>query len=132
MLADLDIAAKDVTEQISQELAAANIKLPDMKKRYPESPEQKQAANVWVATRAAPIREKFEEHLNPFVENPLQISYAFEYLSWRGREPVDEILGAAILPRLVSAFEQFIGALLRTGLTFHPEALGRTVTFHST
>jgi hypothetical protein len=124
LIEDLDIAAKDVAEQLNQELAVANIKLPDPATMYPHSPEVVEAASDWISSRAVTIQEKYDQHLLPFVDNDLQLGYAFEYLSWRGREPIDVILGAALLPRLISAFEEFLGALVRTGLTLHAEALG--------
>jgi hypothetical protein len=124
LLADLDITAQDVADQLSEEMAASSIQPRDISKIYPLSAEQQIGISQWVAERAAPIRDKFEQYLGKFADNPLQYQYAAAYLNWRGREPVDEILGAAMLPRLISSFEQFLAGLLRTGLTLHPKALG--------
>jgi hypothetical protein len=123
-LAEIGLAAEDVLSQLKRQLAARNIKLPDISKTYPFAPEQQEGYAKFVITRSDQLRRKYEEHLAPLVGNPLQIQYAFEYLRRKGRQPVAEVLGASMLPRLVSAFEQFLGGLLRTTLTLHPQALG--------
>jgi hypothetical protein len=125
-LDEFGIAAEDVLAQLKEELAAANIDIPDLSdsKAYPLAPEQEEGYVKLFVTRSEQLRRSFGEHLGQLVDNPFKLLYALEYLRRQGREPIDMVLGASMLPRLISAFEQFLGGLLRTTLTLHPKALG--------
>jgi hypothetical protein len=117
-------AREDLTSQIQEALVSAQIQLPDTTRTHPLRPEEQIAAVAWLQSKAPSTVGHFEQRAGPFRDSPLLLNYFMVYLLWRSHEPMDEMLGAALLPRLVSAFEQFLAGLIRTGLTLYPEGLG--------
>lgn len=89
---------------------------------HPLAPEQLAALPRMVAERD--LRERMSELVKRVEDDPLAELYVSTRLVARAQEPAIEVLGAALLPMVVSSFEQYLGGLIRAGLTRHPLALG--------
>jgi len=89
---------------------------------YPLSPEQMSAA-METLVRAAISRHQ-EELLADLKDDGLLVAYASLKLEYATREPESNFLGRALLPSLVSTFEDLLAALVRNGLARFPRALG--------
>lgn len=89
---------------------------------YPLSPEQAGAMMLFFGERG--MSREIESRFTQFGGDEASRIYINARLRAGAQESVIDVQGGAILPVVVSAFEQFLGALMRTGLAKHPKGLG--------
>jgi hypothetical protein len=88
---------------------------------FPPTRDEAFAAGMFIARH---IVDPLKEILDQYFEDPASIAYFQSRMKARYREPKSEVLGAAILPLVVAAFEQYIASLFRCGLMKYPNAMG--------
>jgi hypothetical protein len=68
--------------------------------------------------------ELINKHFSPFFDDPVFLEYILAKVRLGSDEKREAIVGAALLPLIVSSTEEFLGAIVRTGLGLYPLALG--------
>jgi hypothetical protein len=68
--------------------------------------------------------EVLSEHFASFRDDQLKLDYILTSIRLGPKERRESTLGSALLPLVVSKMEEFLGALVRTGLSLYPDALG--------
>ena len=68
--------------------------------------------------------ELVEKHFSQFFDDPESMEYITAKVRLGSDAGREAIVGAALLPLIVSKAEEFLGAIVRTGLHLYPHALG--------
>jgi hypothetical protein len=68
--------------------------------------------------------ELFAKHFARFYDDPSNMEYILAKVRLGPDSSRELILGTALLPLIVSQAEEFLGAMVRTGLSLYPSALG--------
>lgn len=68
--------------------------------------------------------ETMSQHFGKFENDQTRSTYVISQLRLGQNSARESTLGSAMLPMIVSKFEEFIGALLRAGLAVQPKGLG--------
>ena len=91
-------------------------------RHHPPSREDEAALFNFVGRRG--LFRQIDEHFSKFMDDPIAIVYVRSRLMQRAQKSPAEVMAESLLPGVVSAFEQFLSALLRAGLFVHPNGLG--------
>lgn len=89
---------------------------------HPLSDEENAALLNFLGTRG--LYREIDKRFSRFQGDPIAITYIKSQVMEKARKSPSEVLAESLLPGVVSAFEQFLSALLRTGLAKHPYGLG--------
>jgi hypothetical protein len=96
--------------------------LAQLNDRHPVPSEVTASLPRFIAERE--LDELFRERFKEFESHWAEATYARACVVAKSQPSAAEVLGAALLPSIISAFEQFLGALIRTTLPRHPLGLG--------
>lgn len=114
-----DAAYADFTEYLDRLSSESEVAVEPTSVRYPVALEQLVAlvtANM-PPERVAGASRRLVAVSN---EDSDAMRYAVRFLQWKHAPPPTTRLGAALLPALVAAFEEVLGAIFRVRLTLHP------------
>jgi len=131
--AELDAVAEEVSKLTASavEAAAADLDLGGPIRlepsKYPLSKDEIAAAAMYFAK---PSLKPVEALFSKYKEDAASLTYLQNGMRARVRESKSEVLGSAILPVAVAAFEQYIASLFRSGLMKFPYALGELPPAH--
>lgn len=91
---------------------------------HPLTPDE-MASVQEVLVRQARMEERWKEALGDYKDDFEAARYFIAKMKeMTGKDLPERLLGAALLPALVSRFEEYLKALLRAGLRLYPNALG--------
>jgi hypothetical protein len=115
---------KDMEVRTEREAAKLGLKESDLDPAsiYPVAAEVMMAASFIVFEKV--LEETAYDHFAKYANDPIKREYLLTKSQLGSGGYIESVLGAALLPLLVSKTEEFLAALLRTGLTLHPNSLG--------
>lgn len=89
---------------------------------YPPSAEIMNAAYTLAVEDI--YEEVFKKNFNPFGDDYILMQYATSVLQDVGPKTREILLGESLLPKLVASLEEYLAALIRSGLRRYPKGLG--------
>lgn len=113
-----------VIDNVIESLIPSGVRLDEdlEKSHHPLSAEEEAAFFQFL--REHGINEELDKAFSKYREDHTALLHINATLVEKTARPPQELLAEALLPTLVSAFERFLGALVRTGLWLHPKGLG--------
>ena len=116
----IELSAEE--EKEFNRLAAKSANEPAQGSVYPFSTEVETVAMSMLFGEIA--NKVAEKHFSKFANDPISVEYLFAKVRLGPDGNREIILGNSLLPLIVSKAEEFLGALVRTGLSLYPAALG--------
>lgn len=115
----------ELNERIAQFIEEKNNKstsAPSLSQLYPLPAEIVNAA--YTLTVEEIYEEVFKKYFSPFGDDYILMQYATSILQDVGPKAREILLGESLLPKLVATLEDYLAALIRSGLRRYPKGLG--------
>ena len=119
---DWQLEAKQEMDRTTREAAELGFDTDRSQAAYPFSSEA--TAALMQILLGKKYTEIVTRHFAKFQGDPLKAYYIMTKVDQGPSGFAERLLGAALLPLIVSKMEEFIAALIRSGISLHPNALG--------
>ena len=112
----------ELAKELDRLLGQIKVRKDDGAELYPLSPETETVA--FGIAFGGVRRQMFDKHFSKYDDNPSSYEYVVTKIRLGSNSGKELTLGTALLPLIVSKTEEFLAALVRTGLSLFPRALG--------
>jgi hypothetical protein len=123
----VELCYRDIESKLALEVEELRITVGDIEEylkepHHPVSPEAMMTMSRVMFQKV--YEETLRQHFSKYEGDPIKLEYILTRLRLGPEGRIEAVQGDALVPLIVSKMEEFLAALVRTGVTLHPKSLG--------